>query len=198
MRIRAAALPLALVIGAPFFFGACSGEGPQPVAVEVSAQPSNEPGSSQAPLPTIVTEDGQPVDPETARAIGQALRDIQNGESEPVPAADVAGARDATALHGRWNIRHTIYRTNGEGGPPSAPILPATWEFTPDGAFQVRGGNSIDARYTYTGDRLVVSGFGPVQDYRVDRLDDSELRVTSVIEAGSLRIENTTVLDRAR
>jgi hypothetical protein len=44
----------------------------------------------------------------------------------------------------------------------------------------------------------LVSGFGPVQDYRVDRLDGSELRVTSVIEAGSLRIENTTVLDRAR
>lgn len=168
---------------------ACSGEGARPVEVEVA---------DPAPLPTVLTEDGEPVDPETARAVGEALQQLRTGESEPVPAADRAAARDASALHGRWNILHTIYRTNGVGGAPSPPIVPTSWEFTPAGAFLVRGGNAIDARYMYTGDRVIVSGFGPVQDYRVDRLDAGELRLTSVIEAGSLRIENTTVLNRAR
>jgi hypothetical protein len=172
--------------------GACS-ERARPVPVEV------EPVSADpAPLPTVVTEHGEPVDPETARAIGEALRQLQNGASEPLPAADRAAARDASALHGRWNIVHTIFRTNGEGGEPSPPIVPTSWEFTPEGAFLARGGNAIDARYTYTGDRVIISGFGPVQDYRVDRLEGGELHLTSVIEAGSVRIENTTVLNRAR
>lgn len=181
---------LACALTSAAVLGACS-ERARPVPVEpVSAEP--------APLPTVVTEDGEPVDPETARAIGEALRQLQNGESEPVPAADRAAARDASALHGRWNIVHTIFRTNGEGGEPSPPIVPTTWELTPEGAFLVRGGNAIDARYTYTGDRVIISGFGPVQDYRVDRLDEAELHLTSVIGAGSVRIENTTVLHRAR
>ena len=130
-------------------------------------------------------------------AIGDAIRQLQGGEAEAIPADTQARAQDASQLHGRWNIRHTLHRTNGEGGPPAAPIVPGSWDFTPDGAFRVRGGNTIEGRYTYTGESIVISALGPTQEYRVDRLDESELHVTAVIEAGALRIENTTVLDRA-
>lgn len=148
--------------------------------------------------PTIVmNEEGERADPATEQAVRRALDDLQHMEPEAPSPEDRAAARDASSVHGRWSIRHTIHRTNGRGAEPSPPLVPTTWELAPDGAFRVRGANAIDARYMYTGDRLIISGFGPVQEYRVDRQTPTELHLTSVIEAGSVRLENTTVLDRA-
>ena len=55
---------------------------------------------------------------------------------------------------------------------------------------------AIDASYVFTGDHLIVTGFGPKQDYRIDTLTADALDVTGVIEAGSLKLENSTLLKR--
>jgi len=138
------------------------------------------------------------LDPETAQAIREAWKQLQTAPAGTLSPETKALARDAKVLEGVWSIRHTLARTNGKGGPPSEPLVPATWEFKKDGTLLVRGGTAIEAHYTYTGERLLVSGFGPVQDYHVDRLTDTELQVTWTLDAASLKIENTTMLERAR
>ena len=163
---------------------------PRPVAVA--------PAPTAAPKPVVLTPDGKGVDPQTAQTIADVVQELQNQAPEAPSAADLAAAQDARELHGIWNVRHTVGRTNGQNGSPSPPLMPTSWEFTPGGALLIRGGNSIDMRYTYTGNDIVVTGLGPRQDYHVDRLTATELRVTTVIVATpSFRMENTTVLDRA-
>ncbi|MBX3248666.1 MAG: hypothetical protein KF901_15930 [Myxococcales bacterium] len=164
-------------------------ERPRPIP-----EPAVAPGATIAPR--IVTPDGEEIDPETARLIGDALRDLERAPAEGPP--EGLEAQDASALHGRWTIRHTIHRTNGEASEPSPPLAPTTWDISDDGQLRIRGGNALNLGYVYTGDRLVVTGMGPAQEYRVDGVSDTELRLTTLIEAGSLRLENTTVLDRAR
>lgn len=151
------------------------------------------------PQVVVAEPDGtlQPVDPAMAEPVGQALNDLATMEPEAATAADVAAKQDPAKLLGTWTIHHTISRTNGEASEPSEPLMPTSWEFGADGTFHVRGGMAIDAAYLFTGDRLVVTGFGPKQDYRIDRLTDDALEVTGVIEVGTLKLENTTVLAKA-
>ena len=191
----------ALFLPAVFLLAGLTGCGHDPIPAEIAEDPPPmilPRGETVAPNtvdPNSVAPDS--VDPNTAETIREAIDEIQNMPPEEASEEVRAAAQDASALHGRWQIRHTIHRTNGEASEPSPPLIPTAWIFDSDGSMQIRGANRMDLRYTYTGDRLVITGMGPAQDYRVDSVSEAELRVTAVIEAGSLRLENTTVLERA-
>lgn len=138
------------------------------------------------------------VDDETAETIVETTKALLEAKPEPIAANDAAQAVDATALHGTWRIRHTIHATNGEKSAPSEPLAPTRWELRPDGVLKVDGPMQIDGRYVYTGKTLVISALGPKATYTVDALTQSELRVTGTIEAGTVKLENTIVLDREK
>jgi len=131
----------------------------------------------------------------TDKEITSAAEKLLKGPAEPATAADKAQRVDAAKFYGKWNIVHTVMLTNGEGGP-TKPIMPTTWTFNKDGGLAIEGGMSISMKYIYTGDKLIMTGMGPKQEYDVVRLTDSELEVRAVISAGATRIENTTLLRR--
>jgi hypothetical protein len=157
------------------------------------------PAPKATPLDPVVVVQGQPgrkVDPKTSKFIIDAVRTLTKGPAEQPSAADRTAGKDPGKLVGRWQIVHTIHKTNGKAGAPAKPIVPAQWELTRDGRLLIKGGMTINARYIYTGAALIISGLGPKQTYTIARHTDSELEVVATIAAGSLRIENTTVLKR--
>jgi hypothetical protein len=147
--------------------------------------------------PVVAGGELKPVDQETGRQIAETLGQLAQEPAEGLTVEDRAAARDPAKVLGRWKIRHTIYKTNGEASEPSDPIVPTVWNFTKDGQLKVEGGNQLQLRYIFTGDKLIVTGFGPKQDYGIVKLTDQDLEVVAKISAGSVRIENTTVLTRA-
>lgn len=167
---------------------------PAPVA-RVAPAPKATPLDPD-PVVVVQGQPGRKVDPKTSKSIIDAVRSLQKGPAEQPSAADRASGKDPGKLVGRWQIVHTIHKTNGKAGAPAKPIVPAQWELTRDGRLLIKGGMTINARYIYTGAALIISGLGPKQTYTIARLTDSDLEVVATIAAGSLRIENTTVLRR--
>ncbi len=140
-------------------------------------------------LLTACKENPQPVPVAPLQAaprddIASALGKVLTEKPESLSDADNAGAVDASKLLGRWAIKHTIMRTNGETNGPTPPIVPTEWTFGADGSLTVTGGMRIDARYVYTGGTLLIAGVGPKQTYSVDALSDTELTLTAQIVAG--------------
>lgn len=136
------------------------------------------------------------LDDKTAKEISKTVGQLLEAEPEKLSDADRKAAADASKLHGEWQIRHTIMRTNGKSSGPSKPLVPTRWSFDEKGRLKVVGGMKIDGAYVYTGEKLIITGLGPKQTYTVDALSETELKVTARIEAGSVLIENTTVLER--
>jgi hypothetical protein len=199
MRPIAAAVPLLLSLSFLVLATSCRRERAraEPVARAASV-PRAVPLPAGDPDPVVVVQ-GQPgrkVDPKTSKSIINAVRTLTKGPAEQPSAADRAAGMDPGKLVGRWQIVHTIHKTNGKAGAPARPIVPAQWELTRDGRLLIKGGMTINARYIYTGEALIISGLGPKQTYTIARLTASELEVVATIAAGSLRIENTTVLKR--
>lgn len=197
MRPVAAAVPLLLSLGFLLLAGSCKRQRAraEPVAVPAPAPPA-APAAAPDPVVVVQGQPGRRVDPKTSKLIVDTLRSLQRGPAEAPSAADRAAEKDPGKLVGRWQVVHTIHKTNGKAAAPARPIVPATWELTRDGRMLIKGGMTINARYIYTGEALIVSGFGPKQTYSIARLTDTELEVVATIAAGSLRLENTTLLRR--
>lgn len=138
------------------------------------------------------------VDDETAKSIVDTTKKLMDAKPEPIAAADKAKAADASKLHGTWRVRHTIHSTNGEKSAPAAPLAPTRWTFEKNGDLKIAGPMKIDGSYVYTGKTIIISALGPTATYEVEKLEGDELRVVTKIEAGTLRIANTTVLDREK
>ncbi|MCA9665231.1 MAG: hypothetical protein KC503_06570 [Myxococcales bacterium] len=126
--------------------------------------------------------------------IARLARKLLASKAGPLPASVRQAAKDPTPLLGRWQVVHTIYRTNGRSRGPSRPIVPTTWTFGRDGSFVVSGGMTIRGRYVFTGSALHVAALGPSTRYRIDARSATRMALTSTIAAGSLHIANTTVL----
>jgi hypothetical protein len=186
---------LILVAGmAALLLSGCKKERPHEIKVK-----------GRAPQPEVVVvkevspggkQQMKAVDPQMAEDVNQALNELVAANPEPASAADLAAAKDPGKLLGKWEIVHTVHSTNGKKSPPSLPLARTVWTFEKDGRLSVLGGMKIDLRYVYTGDRLILTGLGPKQDYRVVELTDRRLEVTVRIEAGTTLIENTTVLKK--
>ncbi len=138
------------------------------------------------------------VDDATAKSILNSTKTLMESKPEQIAAADQAKAADASKLHGTWRVRHTIHSTNGEKSAPAAPLAPTRWTFEKNGGLEIAGPMKIDGRYVYTGKTIIISALGPKATYDVEKLEGDELRVVTKIEAGTLRIANTTVLDREK
>jgi hypothetical protein len=140
----------------------------------------------------------EPVPADVAKEVVQAVNTLTTTPPEPLSAAQQAAAKDPGKLVGRWNILKTIAVTNGTASEPSEPLMPTAWVITADGHLQVDGGMQISATYVYTGDKLVISGMGPVLEYRVTKLTDTDLEVVDHMDVSeSLVFDNTTVFRRA-
>ena len=164
-------------------------EQPKPVPVVV------ESGKPDRPVKVVSPDGIQDVDDTTAETINSVLNQLNTMTPEEGSAADKAAAVDASRLVGEWQIQHLIHRTDGKVSQ-SEPLMPTRWTIGPDGTFTVNGGMSMNLRYIYTGDKLIVTGLGPKMEYTIDKLTDTTLQTTNKITAGNTHIENTTVLQK--
>lgn len=136
-----------------------------------------------------------PLPPKVAKDVVEAVDDLTNKPPEPIAEKDRAAAIDPKALVGTWKIKQLIATISHKARPPEEPIVPGTWEFKADGVWQKRGGNDLDGKFALTPKGLVIEALGPVLEYQVDKLTETELVVTTVIMDG---MSNTTVLERIK
>lgn len=84
--------------------------------------------------------------------------------------------QDKTKLVGKWMLNHSTFFTDGKEGEPSPPIFPATWEFTSNGKYYARGGNSLNGTYILEDKKLTIQ-IGLPLEYEVLKLTDNKMEL---------------------